>query len=73
MTKKTYILGIISTVLIALYSCNHPRTENEQPRMPEDRELTPLDGAPSTTDTAHNDTMRNVDSMHLHNPDRPTF
>lgn len=74
MKKKAYILGLLVSGMIAFNACNHPRTENEEERQPEDRELSPLDGPASTTDTAYNDSIMQVDSARLEgDPSTPNF
>lgn len=65
MKKKTYILGLMACGIVALQACNHPRTENEEEREPLEREMSPFDGPASTTDTAHNDSIMQHDSVRL--------
>ncbi len=74
MKSKKFILGVLAAGIVALSACNnHPREEQEQPRMPEDRTLDPNVGPASTTDTAHRDTMPTSDTLNTRNPAQPNF
>lgn len=73
--NNKHILGVISAgLLISLSACNHPRTENEQPRQPLEREMSPHEGPASTTDTAYNDSINRIDSVRFPgDPATPNF
>lgn len=74
MKKKTYVLGLLAFGMIILQACNHPRTENEQDREPDDRVLSPYDGPAATTDTAYNDSIMLHDSTRIQpDPTTPNF